>query len=356
MKDPFLHKSFQIHNQCVEINKSTKAILNFHSSFSFLANKNTCEEELSSFREDYFTSKKKILLFVILWSSVLMLLFQLVTSMKRYHPITAGTSIKPFIFNNNGKKIWLSELSNPKSLLVNKANFSVKKQICLFFQDNISFLKSVSLSFFSRFFPYFLYFGILPRYFSAKGSLKTNKTFNTAQDSLEARPYYWDQSNVPEDTFTIERPLDVKIISNKNIIQSNTKSSDEIYQITMDHGGKFKFWEGQSVGIINPSDTIPTENYMDKNNTISDIKYNIASSRYGDEKRGRTLSIICPRRSNSNDFLYDSKPGEYIKITGPHFKTNIFPETDPKMDYILIATGELCNIGESSFNDFVAFV
>jgi len=219
----------------------------------------------------------------------------------------------------------------------------------LFFQDNISFLKSVSLSFFSRFFPYFLYFGILPRYFSAKGSLKTNKTFNTAQDSLEARPYYWDQSNVPEDTFTIERPLDVKIISKKNIIQSNTKTSDEIYQITMDHGGKFKFWEGQSVGIINPSDTIPTENYMDKNNTISDIKYNIASSRYGDEKRGRTLSIICPRRSNSNDFLYDSKPGEYIKITGPHFKTNIFPETDPKMDYILIAT----DTGIAPFRSFL---
>jgi len=108
------------------------------------------------------------------------------------------------------------------------------------------------------------------------------------------------------------------------------------------------YWEGQSYGVIPPG-TNP------KNGKPNSVRlYSIASTRYGDDMAGNTVSLCvrratywCPelkaddpaKKGICSNFLCDSTPGTELDLTGPSGKVMLIPEKDPNVDLIMVATG-----------------
>merc|ERR1719198_1843006 len=59
------------------------------------------------------------------------------------------------------------------------------------------------------------------------------------QDFLEAEPY-WDQSNVPVNTYKNKSPFTSKVVSVKRIV--GPQATGETCHIIMDHEGKMPYW------------------------------------------------------------------------------------------------------------------
>jgi len=165
------------------------------------------------------------------------------------------------------------------------------------------------------------------------------------QNFLEADPY-WDQTNIPLNTYKNKAPFVSKVISVKRIV--GPQATGETCHIIMNHGGKMPYWEGQSYGVIPPG--INPKN--GKPNTVR--LYSIASSRYGDDMTGTTTSLCvrratywCPelkaddpaKKGVCSNFLCDAKPGDELMLTGPSGKVMLIPEKDPNVDLIMVATG-----------------
>jgi len=165
------------------------------------------------------------------------------------------------------------------------------------------------------------------------------------QNFLEANPYY-DQSNIPLQTFKAKEPLVAKIISVKRIV--GAQATGETCNIIIDHFGKMPYWEGQSYGVIPPG--INPKNGKPHTNRL----YSIASTRYGDDMKG-TTTTLCVRRATyycpelkaddpakkgvCSNFLCDTKPGDEVMLTGPAGKVMLMPEDKPNADLIMVATG-----------------
>ena len=165
------------------------------------------------------------------------------------------------------------------------------------------------------------------------------------QNFLEADPY-WDQSNVPVNTYKNKAPFQGKVVSTKRIV--GPKATGETCHIVIDHKGKFPFWEGQSWGVIPPG-------VREKDGKPHSVRlYSIASSRYGDDMTGKTGSLCvrratywCPelkaedpaKKGICSNFLCDTQPGDTVDMTGPAGKVMLLPEEDPTTDYIMVATG-----------------
>lgn len=185
----------------------------------------------------------------------------------------------------------------------------------------------------------------LERKFWQSGDGSTAASSGGKQDFLEATPY-WDQTNVPVNTYKAKNPFIAKVVSVKRIV--GPEATGETCDIVMDHQGKMPYWEGQSYGVIPPG--INPKN--GKPNTVR--LYSIASSRYGDDMTG-TTTTLCVRRATywcpelkaedpakkgvCSNFLCDSKPGDELKLTGPSGKVMLIPEQDPNVDLIMVATG-----------------
>jgi len=166
-----------------------------------------------------------------------------------------------------------------------------------------------------------------------------------AQDFLEASPYY-DQSGVPVNTFKNKAPHTGKVISTKRIV--GAQATGETCHIIIDHFAKMPYWEGQSYGVIPPG-TNP------KNGKPNSVRlYSIASTRYGDDMAGNTVSLCvrratywCPelkaddpaKKGVCSNFLCDSKPGDDVTLTGPSGKVMLIPEVNAEADLIMVATG-----------------
>ena len=165
-----------------------------------------------------------------------------------------------------------------------------------------------------------------------------------SQDFLESEPYY-DQSNIPVNTYKNKAPFTGKVVSTKRIV--GPKATGETCHIVIDHKGDFPYWEGQSWGVIPPG---TKENGKPHNVRL----YSIASSRYGDDMTGNTGSLCvrratywCPelqaedpaKKGICSNFLCDTNPGDEIQMTGPAGKVMLMPEEDPTTDYIMVATG-----------------
>ncbi|KAL7465129.1 hypothetical protein ACHAXS_005454 [Conticribra weissflogii] len=175
------------------------------------------------------------------------------------------------------------------------------------------------------------------------------------QDFLEASPY-WDQSNVPVNTYKNKAPFTGKVVSTKRIV--GPKATGETCHIIIDHKGEFPYWEGQSWGVIPPG-------VREKDGKPHAVRlYSIASSRYGDDKTGKTGSLCvrratywCPelqaedpaKKGICSNFLCDTQPGDEVMMTGPAGKVMLMPEEDPKTDYIMVATGT----GIAPFRGFI---
>ena len=165
------------------------------------------------------------------------------------------------------------------------------------------------------------------------------------QDFLEANPYF-DQSNIPLQTFKAAAPHVGKVISVKRIVGANAVG--ETCDVVIDHFGKMPYWEGQSYGVVppgtNPKNGKPYTNRL----------YSIASTRYGDDMKG-TTTTLCVRRATywcpelkaddpakkgvCSNFLCDTKPGDEVMMTGPAGKVMLMPEKNPATDLIMVATG-----------------
>ena len=164
------------------------------------------------------------------------------------------------------------------------------------------------------------------------------------QDFLEADPYY-DQSNIPINTYKNKSPFTAKVISVKRIV--GPSATGETCHIIMNHEGKMPYWEGQSYGVIPPG-TNP------KNGKPNSVRlYSIASSRYGDDMTGTTTSLCvrratywCPelkaddpaKKGICSNFLCDAKPGTQVNMTGPTGQVMLLPK-DPATPVIMVATG-----------------
>jgi len=143
-----------------------------------------------------------------------------------------------------------------------------------------------------------------------------------------------------------KEPFIGKIVSVKRIVGPD--ATGETCDVVIDHGGKMPYIEGQSYGVIppgtNPKNGKPFTNRL----------YSIASSRYGDDKKG-TTTTLCVRRATywdpelkaddpakkgvCSNFLCDAKPGDEIVLTGPAGKVMLMPEENPATDLIMVATG-----------------
>jgi len=130
--------------------------------------------------------------------------------------------------------------------------------------------------------------GAWRRSYDGKGGVATAApAAGGKQDFLEADPY-WDQSNIPVNTYKNKSPFTAKVVSVKRIV--GPEATGETCHIIMSHEGKMPYWEGQSYGVIPPG----TNPKNGKPNTVR--LDSIASSRYGDDMTGTTTSL-CVRRA-----------------------------------------------------------
>ena len=90
-------------------------------------------------------------------------------------------------------------------------------------------------------------------HFCISYSAAYGRATSKSQDFLEANPYY-DQSNIPLQTFKAKDPHIGKIVSVKRIV--GAQATGEVCDIVIDHGGKMPYWEGQSYGVIPPGNAL----------------------------------------------------------------------------------------------------
>ena len=156
------------------------------------------------------------------------------------------------------------------------------------------------------------------------------------QNFLEAKPYY-DQSGVPVNTFKNKSPHTGKIVSVKRIV--GAAATGETCDIIIDHAGKMPYWEGQSYGVIPPGENPKKPG---KPNTVR--LYSIASTRYGDNMKGKTTTLCvrratywCPelkaddpaKKGICSNYLCDASAGDEVKLTGPSGKVPRRPTQPP---------------------------
>ena len=119
---------------------------------------------------------------------------------------------------------------------------------------------------------------------------------------------------------------------------------DEVRHIVLDVDGLgLGYREGQSLGILAPGIDSPGRRHKP-------WLYPIASTRRGDDGRGRTVSLCVKRRVDrdpatslldravTSHYLCDLEPGATVAVTGPAGKTFLLPD-DPASNLILVATG-----------------
>jgi ferredoxin--NADP+ reductase len=172
---------------------------------------------------------------------------------------------------------------------------------------------------------------------------------------------------VPFNLFKPKEPLKAKVIANKvypHTITENTGDPNwETVHVTFDHGGKYPYLEGMSLGLISPG--------PDKNGkTPASVRlYSIASSAVGDDETSNTVSLCVKRvvevdgkyanrevgedkpdkagtafpdkkvyRGVASNYICDLKVGDEVEITGPVGTEMLLPE-DPDAVYIMLATG-----------------
>ena len=162
---------------------------------------------------------------------------------------------------------------------------------------------------------------------------------------LEVTPYY-DMSAIPINTFKNKQPHQGAIMNVKRIV--GVDAPGEVCHIKINSGPEFRYWEGQSLGIIPPG-TNP------KNGKPNSVRlYSIASTRYGDDLDGNSVSL-CVRRAVywdealgaedpakkgvCSNYLCDAQPGTVVSMTGPTGKVMLMPEATPDADLIMVATG-----------------
>merc|ERR1719247_3894959 len=98
---------------------------------------------------------------------------------------------------------------------------------------------------------------------------------------------------VPFNLFSVKAPLKAKVIKNDKYPQTITEDTGdanwETVHVTFDHGGKYPYLEGMSLGLIAPG---PDK----RGQKPAAIRlYSIASSAVGDDQTSKTVSLCVKR-------------------------------------------------------------
>lgn len=147
---------------------------------------------------------------------------------------------------------------------------------------------------------------------------------------------------VPVNLYRPNSPFVGKAIQNINLTPNDP--DNDVRHVVLDlAGSSLTYFEGQSIGIVPPG--------LDAKGKPYKLRlYSIASSRIGDHKDSKTVSLCVKRvvykhpetaeivRGVASNFVCDLKPGDDVQITGPSGKSFLLPE-DPTTNLILIATG-----------------
>ncbi|CAM9291462.1 unnamed protein product [Ascophyllum nodosum] len=166
-----------------------------------------------------------------------------------------------------------------------------------------------------------------------------------ATRSWEREPHYWDMSDLPMHTFKAKAPYVGAVESVEKLVRP--EAPGEVFHVNLRHDGNMPYWEGQSIGVTPPG--------VDKAGKPHKVRlYSIASTRYGDDGNGRTVSL-CIRRATYRDpetgkedpakegvcsnFLCKAKAGQEVTLTGPSGKIMLLPEETPHADVIMVGTG-----------------
>ncbi|HEY9724166.1 MAG TPA: FAD-binding oxidoreductase, partial [Oscillatoriaceae cyanobacterium] len=115
-------------------------------------------------------------------------------------------------------------------------------------------------------------------------------------------------------------PLMVTCLENVDLTPDSPHDNRHIVLDLGDSG--FRYLEGQSVGVVPPG--------LDKNGKPHRLRlYSIASSRYGDDGEGKTISLLVKRtvytdadsgeevQGVASSYLCDLKPGDRVPLIGP---------------------------------------
>merc|ERR550514_1720103 len=176
-----------------------------------------------------------------------------------------------------------------------------------------------------------------------------------------------DGREVPFNIFSKKEPPIAKVIKNDKYPQTITENTGdpnwETVHVTFDHGGKYPYLEGMSLGLVSPG--------PDKNGkTPAALRlYSITSSAVGDDQTSNTVSLCLKRvvevdgkfanrevgedkkdlagthypenkvyRGVCSNYICDLKVGDEVLITGPVGTEMLLPE-DPDSVIIMLATG-----------------
>merc|ERR1712187_335394 len=176
-----------------------------------------------------------------------------------------------------------------------------------------------------------------------------------------------DGREVPFNLFKPKTPLTAKVIKNDkypHTITTDTGDANwETVHVTFDHGGKFPYLEGMSLGAVAPG---PDK----KGQTPAALRlYSIASSAVGDDQTSKTVSLCVKRvveldgkfanrevgedkpdkagtgfpenkvyRGVCSNYICDLNVGDEVLLTGPTGAEMLLPE-DPNANIIMLATG-----------------
>jgi ferredoxin--NADP+ reductase len=149
------------------------------------------------------------------------------------------------------------------------------------------------------------------------------------------------RKDIPLNTYRAREPGIARVLVNQRLTPPD---HDDVRHIVLDLGGlDLAYLEGQSLGILTPGTD-------DQGRPHKLRLYSIASTRRGDDGRGRTASLCVKRlvyddpatgvqtRGVASNYLCDLEPGDTVAVTGPAGKTLLLPE-DPASNLILVATG-----------------
>ncbi|WP_269625164.1 FAD-binding oxidoreductase [Prochlorococcus marinus] len=149
-------------------------------------------------------------------------------------------------------------------------------------------------------------------------------------------------ADVPVNTYKPKAPFTGTVTENYSALKEG--AIGKVQHITFDISGgdpDFKYVEGQSCGILAAGEDAKGKPHRAR-------LYSIASTRYGDNFAGNTLSLCVRQLQYEKDgetingvcstYLCNLSPGDKVKISGPVGKEMLLPEEEDS-NIIMLATG-----------------
>ncbi len=149
-------------------------------------------------------------------------------------------------------------------------------------------------------------------------------------------------ADVPVNTYKPKAPFTGTVTENYSALKDG--AIGKVQHITFDISGgdpDFKYVEGQSCGILAAGEDAKGKPHRPR-------LYSIASTRYGDNFEGNTLSLCVRQLQYEKDgetingvcstYLCNLSPGDKVKISGPVGKEMLLPDEEDS-NIIMLATG-----------------